>query len=68
MSGDRLDLDDADQLQDAAERAGRLARTARRIAATDTEVSGLLIDLANRAEAMAFTAQSAARWIEEHRP
>lgn len=56
-----------EQLRDAADRAGRLAKMARRIAATDTEVAGILIDLANSAEVMAFSAEATAKWIEEHR-
>jgi hypothetical protein len=66
MAADKLDMEDADQLRDAADRAERLAKTARRIAATDEEAAGLLTDLAARAEALAFSATATARWVEEH--
>jgi hypothetical protein len=62
-----LDLDDADQLRDAADRADRAAATARRIAGTDTEAAALLNAFAGHAEAMASAARITAAWAAEHR-
>lgn len=67
MSAEKLDLGDVDLLDDAADRARRVAGTARRIATTDAEAAGILGDLAVKVEAMGSAALAAARWIEKNR-
>jgi hypothetical protein len=62
-----LDIDDADGLEDLADRSRRAAKTARRTASADAPVRAMLLDIAERAEGLADAAEAAARWIQENR-
>lgn len=68
---DRLTIDDADGLRDLADRSRRAARTARRTAQAqplNSDAEAMLLDVADRAGALAESADTLAEWLEHGGP
>lgn len=62
---DKMTIADADDMRGVADRCERVARTARRIApAHGAPLSAMLLELAERAESVAFTATAVARFLD----